>query len=154
MKFIILSVITCLFAIILLNGCSHSGKNETKISKNNGHESHNAGKNCMNFHKSGGEGEGWFSVGGTVYDSLLTSIKPNGIVNLYSQPNGAGNLVAKVEVDAKGNFYTTQSVNFTAPVYPSVTNANGKQKFMSGSITTGACNNCHGVSQARIWVED
>jgi hypothetical protein len=56
-----------------------------------------------------------------------------------------------MKVDAKGNFYTSGSVVLTSGLYPAVTGATST-KYMSSSITTGACNSCHtGTSTARIW---
>jgi hypothetical protein len=109
------------------------------------------GQNCMNCHKDGGEGKGCFFVAGTVYDSLQSSTKANGIIKLYSGPNGTGILKGTIEVDAKGNFFTTDIIDFSSQVYPSITNTIGNVKYMGSGISTGQCNSCHGVSTDKIW---
>ena len=124
--------------------------NETKISSHNDDESHNMGQNCMNCHHSGGDGEGWFILAGTAYDSLKTSTYPNVTVKLYTGPNGTGDLKHTIKGDAKGNFYTTETIDFSSGLYPAVTGANGT-KFMSTPTTSGACNSCHGASTDKIW---
>lgn len=138
-------------SMIFASSCEKENENEskTKISAHNTSESHNEGKNCMTCHKSGGEGEGWFNVAGTVYQSSLTSVYPNATVKLYSGPNGTGTLKYTVEVDSKGNFYTTENIDFGSGLYPSV--AGSSPKYMNSKATTGQCNSCHGVSQDKIW---
>ena len=138
-------------ALLLINSCEKEGGcGETKISFTNGSESHNAGQNCMNCHKSGKEGSGCFLAAGTVYDNTASNIYANATIRLYSQPNGAGSVVATIPGDAKGNFYTTANIDFGSGLYPSVTNSSGQTVYMSSSTTTGACSSCHGVSQAKI----
>jgi hypothetical protein len=123
------------------------------ISQVNGNESHNSGQNCMTCHNSGGTGKGVFKVAGTLYDSLLTSTKTGGVVKLWSGINGTGSLIASINVDSKGNFFTTESVNFGNGLYPVVINSsNSRVKHMVSMLNNGACNSCHGNSQARIWV--
>ncbi len=136
----------------VVSSCKKEG-DETKISSHNSDESHHEGQNCLSCHKSGGEGEGHFTVAGTVYDSLGTTIKPNGTIRLYSQPNGGGNLVATIEVDAKGNFYTTESIDLSSGVYSSATGTSGSAHFMPDINGIGACSSCHGVTQVPIWTE-
>jgi hypothetical protein len=112
------------------------------------------GQNCMSCHKPGGSGEGIFRVAGTVYDSLLNNTNANGFIDLYTQPNGGGTFVKRIAVDAKGNFYTTEIIGLGNGLYPSVISRTGNKKYMSGSITSGACNSCHGVTQDKIWVNN
>lgn len=123
------------------------------ISQVNGNESHNSGQNCMTCHKSGGAGKGVFKVAGTLYDSLLTTTKSGGVVKLWSGINGTGNLIASINVDSKGNFFTTETINFVNGFYPMViSSSNSRVKHMVSMLNNGACNSCHGISQARIWV--
>jgi mono/diheme cytochrome c family protein len=128
-------------------------ENETKISSHNSNESHNTSQNCMNCHKSGGKGEGWFNVAGSVYKTDLISIYPNADVKLSSEPQGAGTIFNTIEVDRNGNFYTTESVNFDGGLYVSVIGTNGEEVFMDSKITHGKCNSCHGSSTEKIWIE-
>ncbi|MFN5416757.1 MAG: hypothetical protein ACK5B9_06835 [Flavobacteriia bacterium] len=134
---------------ILTFSCEKEG-NETKISTHNSDDSHNNGNNCMNCHKSGGEGEGWFNVAGSVYDANLNVSYPNSTVKLYTSPNGGGSLKYTFEVDGLGNFYTTDKIDFGSGLYPAVTGNNGT-KYMSSAITSGQCNSCHNVSTDKIW---
>ena len=126
-------------------------KSETNISSYNESESHNMGQNCMNCHKSGGDGKGWFQVAGTVYDTLLSKTNPNTTVQLYTDSKGT-NLKYTVQVDALGNFYTTETIDYGSGLYPVVV---GKtiSKHMSSPVTSGQCNSCHGVSTDKIWTK-
>jgi hypothetical protein len=126
--------------------------NETKISAYNETESHKMGQNCMTCHMSGGTGEGWFNIAGTVYDSLKTNTYPNATVRLYTGANGTGTLKYTIEVDANGNFFTTESIDFSSALYPSVQGSTTTQ-FMGSSITMGQCNSCHGQSTDKIWTK-
>ncbi len=135
--------------------CNHANEqeNETKISRFGAVESHNAGQNCMNCHKKGGSGEYAFQVAGTVYDTSGTLIFPNVLVYLYTGPNGTGNLKYTIEGDAKGNFYTTENIDFgSTGLYPAIKGKN-KTYYMSSPITGGACNGCHGVTTKKLYTE-
>lgn len=153
-KFLMFFSLSLLF--FLINACekNENEKNEskTKISANFDNESHNMGKNCMSCHTSGGNGEGWFNIAGTVYNENLTTTYPNKRVNLYTQPNGGGTLKYSLEVDAKGNFYSTETIDFGSGLYPSAVGST-TTKYMGSSTTTGQCSSCHGVSNDRIWTK-
>lgn len=123
------------------------------VSSNNGQDSHKAGQNCQSCHSDGGNGKGWFTVAGTVYDASRNNVNPNGTVQLYSGPNETGTLLMTIEVDGKGNFYTTSGVQFGDGIYTSVTGAGGNTRVMITPITSGACNDCHGSVTERIWVD-
>ena len=123
---------------------------ETKISRAGGTESHNMGQNCMNCHKPGGKGEGWFTAAGTVYNTTDGSTFSNSIVQLFTQPRGGGQLVATLNGDANGNFYTTANINFGSGLYPAVTGVSGTN-YMPTAVTSGACNSCHGPLNATIF---
>lgn len=139
-------------ALFVLFACEEEGGNETKISTSLSDDSHNAGQNCMKCHKSGGEGEGWFQAAGTVYHSNGTTTNSNAVVKLYTEPNGGGELVATIEVDKKGNFYTTEDIDFSSGLYPQLEGIN-KTKYMTVPTITGACNSCHGVTEAKLTIE-
>jgi len=81
------TVISLMITFVILS-CEDENENATKISTYNDDESHKAGHNCMSCHTPGGEGEGWFEVAGTVYDSTLIDTYPNATVKFYSGPNG------------------------------------------------------------------
>ena len=111
----------------------------------NSHTDDRRGTDCMTCHDS-------YTVAGTVYDLGLENYYADATVYLYDEPNGAGRLVETIEVDGNGNFYTTQSVNFGAGLYPVVVSADGVDlQYMPNSITSGACNSCHGVTVLPIY---
>lgn len=130
-----------------------NGENKDMSSSFNENESHNAGQNCMSCHKSGGQGEGWFTVTGKVYNASKTAVYPKATVKLYNGPNGTGTLVKTIEVDSKGNFYTTADLNFGNGLYITVTGTTGSVTKMGSSISTGQCNSCHGSSTGKISAE-
>lgn len=140
------------FAIAFIVSCNKEEENETNISSYNKDDSHNMGQNCMDCHKSGGQGEGWFNAAGTVYNNTFASTLPGATVRLYTGPGGTGTLKYTIQVDKKGNFYTTEAIDFGTGLYPSVQGSTSTQ-FMSSAITTGQCNSCHGVSTNKIWAE-
>jgi hypothetical protein len=113
-------------------------------------ESHNFGMNCLNCHMAGGEGEGCFRAAGSVSDSLLASHLTSGTVKFYTQPNGGGQLKYTIPIDALGNFFTTENISVSG-LYPAITGPTGVTNHMSSSISTGACNSCHGVSTSKLW---
>ncbi|MFY0674855.1 MAG: hypothetical protein JXQ87_15760 [Bacteroidia bacterium] len=123
---------------------------ETEISENNDDESHNHSQDCMNCHVNGGTGEGWFTVAGSVFKSDEKSPNSNGKIMLYSKANESGNLIETIEVDALGNFYTTEDIGITMGLFPVFESKNGNKKLMHSAATYGSCNNCHGVSTAII----
>ncbi len=124
----------------------------SNISQTGGTKSHKMGQNCMNCHKAGGNGDGQFNVAGTVYNAQLASVFPNAVIKLYTGANGGGTLRATINGDANGNFYTTEPIDFTGGLYPAILGSGTNIKYMSESITSGACSSCHGSSTSKLWV--
>lgn len=145
--------VIAMFLLSLFSACEKEGGNETVISRNNTDESHKLGQNCMNCHVQGGDGEGWFTLAGSVYDNTQTNGYPNGNVKLYTEPNGSGTTVKTVEIDREGNFFTTETIDFGTGLYVGVFGTNGEQQFMVSKITNGSCNSCHGGSAGKIRIE-
>ena len=111
--------------------------------------------NCMDCHKTGAT-EGGFIVGGTVFTSDGSTRYPNGTIYLHTRApdaEGVDSIVAAIEVDGVGNFYTTHFYDMSQGVYPSVTSSSGHKAFMTQPTTSGACNSCHGVNTAVITVD-
>jgi hypothetical protein len=138
------------FMIILATMQSCSTEDEygsLENSTSGSSDSHNMGQNCMNCHKpGGGEAPVW-----NVYNEALTATNSNATVKLYTGPNQTGTLKYTIQVDAKGNFYTTSAIDFTGGLYPSVTGATSTYS-MSTPIESGACNSCHNnIVKGRIW---
>jgi len=148
----IIPIIFILISSSIFTACEDEDGDEIKISYYDGTESHRAGEDCMNCHNYGGSGEYWFQIAGTVYDSTLTNIYPSATVKLYSEPNGGGELKNTIEVDALGNFYSTEQIDFGNGLYALV-QGDELNKNMLSAITTGRCNSCHGNSQNVIWVK-
>lgn len=123
----------------------------TLISQNGENESHNNLQNCMNCHKDGGNGKGCFSVAGSAYDGNGNALN-NGKVELWTGAGGTGTKVATVNIESIGNFFTTEGINFSTPLYPVVYNSSGNKASMPTAISNGACNSCHGVSVSKISV--
>ena len=137
-------------SLISFNSCEKEGGcGSNNVSASGGNKSHNMGQNCMQCHATGGKGEGCFVVAGTVYDTLLTSTLHSGKMELYTGPNGTGSLVHTVQIDSKGNFYTTDNFNVSG-YYPVITGPSGQKQYMGSALTSGQCNSCHGSSTASI----
>ncbi|MDA3865299.1 MAG: hypothetical protein PF489_00965 [Salinivirgaceae bacterium] len=148
-------LIICIITLSLFTACENEDEdeNETVISQNYSDESHNLSQNCMNCHVQGEGGEGWFTVAGSLYEKTQTSGYPNGSVKITSEPNASGTTIKTIEVDSKGNFYTTQTIDFGNGLYVSVYGTNGEEKIMMSKINTGSCNSCHGNTTDKIWLE-
>ena len=141
-----------LLAVLAIQSCEkEENENETNISSYNSSKSHHAGENCISCHKSGGPGEGWFTIAGTIYDDTKSAVYPGATVRLYTGPDGTEDLKATVEVDQRGNFYTTATIDFGSGLYVLV-EGDELTNHMNPKISTGACNSCHGASVDRIWV--
>lgn len=150
---IITIMLMAILGMVSIQSCEkEKGASVTNISAAGKTKSHNMGQNCMNCHKSGGEGEGWFNAAGTVYNEAGTATLKSGTVELYTGPNSTGNLRGTIIVDGLGNFYTTEAINFSGGLYPSVKGSTIKQ-HMSTNISNGQCNSCHGVSTNKLWTK-
>ena len=147
----IISFALALLMLSALVSCEteESGEQKNLTSTSVSSKSHNVGQNCMTCHVSGGSGEGWFIVAGSVYNSTQTVPYITASVELRTGQSGGGTLVKSVEVDQKGNFYTTNPIDFGSGLYVSVVGGTTTQ-YMSSKVTTGACNSCHDASR-RIW---
>ena len=136
--------------LISFNSCEKEGDcGVSNVSSTGSNKSHNMGQNCMQCHKSGGNGKGCFILAGTVYDTLSSSTLSSGKLELYTGPNGTGSLVHTVQIDSKGNIYTTDNFSVSG-LYPVITGPSGQKQYMGSSITSGQCNSCHGSSTAKI----
>ncbi|MBZ5715032.1 hypothetical protein [Nannocystis pusilla] len=106
--------------------------------------SHAVGDNCMRCHQENGPGPGRFTVAGTLHDADGAPA-PDGLVELRTAPDGAGDLVLAIEVDARGNFYSTEPLAFPdTALFPTVYSGDGARKnHMPFPTSSGACNVCH-----------
>ena len=148
-----LTRVICLAFLLTLPvwfGCEESeGGNMVNISTYNSSNSHNTGRNCMNCHRNGGEGAGWFTFAGTVYKTDLQNTYPGTTVLLYSAAGGGGDVIKRIAVDVKGNFYTTETINWGNGLYVGVESEN-ETRYMEQQLGSGACNMCHGVDFPKI----
>jgi hypothetical protein len=139
--------------VLSLNSCEGTfACHDDNISSAGSNKSHNKGQNCMVCHQAKGEGEGCFIAAGTVYDMSMSNTVSSGKVDFYTGPNETGTLKHTVMIDGKGNFYTTAQFN-PEGLYPVVTGPTGNKKMMGSSLSTGACNSCHGSSTDKLWVD-
>jgi hypothetical protein len=141
--------ISMLFAVVLFSCEKEGACDEYNVSEINGDDSHNFGNNCIQCHQSGGEGEGCFNVAGSVKNNLLTAPATSGQVEFYTLPNGGGTLTYTVPIDSKGNFYSTEAMSVSG-LYPAIKNATGTM-YMSSTLSSGACNSCHGNSTGALY---
>ncbi|MFZ9588045.1 MAG: hypothetical protein ACO29U_10640 [Crocinitomicaceae bacterium] len=136
-----------------LNSCEGAFNcHEDNISAAGSNKSHNKGQNCMQCHRSSGEGEGCFIAAGTVYDMNMMNTVSSGKVDFYTGPNETGTLIQTILIDGKGNFYSTAKFS-PEGLYPVITGPTGNKKYMGSSLSTGACNSCHGSSTDALWVD-
>jgi len=150
-------VISLLIISFVLSACgSDSGGGVTpNDGGNNSVTSHRAGENCMssNCHVQGGTGVGVFTASGTVYKSN-GSVQPSATVVLYI--HNTNTIVASLDTDDSGNFYTTQTIDelFTGNEFVTGVDVEvrgpGSTRTMPGVVTEGACSSCHGDSQGRV----
>jgi hypothetical protein len=152
-KKIIVLVCFALTGIFLIQSCKQSGCSTSRVSSFNGHESSKMTGNCMSCHAPNGSASGCFSVGGTAFDTTTGAPGTNATVYLFTQPHGGGDLIAIVQVDKSGNFYTTSVINMGNGVYPAIAYQNGEYSYMPNPIFSGECNSCHGVINPAITVK-
>lgn len=99
------------------------------------------GMNCLGCHKTGSTSP-VFTVAGTVFKtSNLTQVQPNIQIEFYSNAAGTGSPIEVIEVDANGNFYTTDNLGLTG-LFPAVRSPTEK-RMMPIDFQGGQCNDCH-----------
>lgn len=143
-----------IFLIIAFQACENENAepDESKISTFGSTESHNNGLDCISCHVQGGDGKGWFTLAGSIYDSTLTRPYANATIQLYTERQGGGAVAYTVEVDALGNFYTTEPIDFGAGLFPAAV-GNLETKYMQTSISAAGCNECHANGIDPIWTK-
>lgn len=132
--------------------CGKTKPSITLVSANGLNTSHNPSTNCTNCHIAGGTASSYFTTAGTIYDSFQVNLYPNTTIRFYTQPNGGGDLKYTLKGDAKGNFYTTDDMDFSDGLYVSVQGINAA-KHMSTPVYVGQCNSCHNKKiTSQIWI--
>jgi hypothetical protein len=148
---VLLSLIVLVFLVI--SGCRKSPDSDPISSHNGETKSHHTGDDCSGCHRSGGSASEYpWVLCGTVYQTDSVSPNPNGVINLWTGPLGTGNLVATLEVDGNGNFFTNTSILPAAGCYPQVKSSSGNRQNMLTLCAAGNCNSCHSSKSTRIRV--
>jgi len=106
----------------------------------------------MDCHYSGNNNYAWV-IAGSCYDTNFTKPYPNATIKFYTEANGGGLEIGSLEVDGKGNFYTTENINFKLGLYPVVIGTSGKKMSMHSTVTTGVCGSCHNYTTCKICVK-
>jgi hypothetical protein len=98
----------------------------------------------MHCHQPHGDGPGVFTAAGSVY---RTDGNPAtaGTIELWAGGAAEGTLVATLEVDGLGNFYTTADLGLPdAAVQPVVVDPDGQVvNMMPWTTESASCNQCH-----------
>ena len=110
------------------------------------------GMNCINCHSATGDAEGCFSIGGTAYREDLSTVYPGCTIEFYTEPEAKGEFITSLISDSKGNLYTGREIKWGKGLYPTIISPEGKSKHMLKPINQGACNNCHGQTTSRIFI--
>ncbi|MBI1837688.1 MAG: hypothetical protein HYR91_10540 [Flavobacteriia bacterium] len=140
---------------ISINSCNKNNNRNCKkfnVSASS-KSSHYNSQSCIQCHTYGGKGEGCFNIAGSMYESK-DGEKPlkQGYIKLYTLPNGEGEMKAKINVDASGNFYSSELGDVTH-LYASITGPKGETMYMKAPLTSGDCNSCHGSITNSIWTK-
>ena len=147
-----LIVLVC--GVLASQSCKVSNCNggDTMVSSFDGDESKRMKGNCMSCHGPNGGVSGCFTIAGSAFDTTSSAPAIGATVYMYTQPKGGGDLVAILQVDRSGNFYTTSIVNMGNGLYPAVAYPNGQYSYMPSPTYSGQCNSCHGVVNPVITV--
>ena len=135
--------------IFVTTGCNHyDSLNTTQNDSSPNGRSHNPGEDCNKCHhdNSNGASSRWWYVAGTAYQINGTAAN-SGEVQLWTGPAGTGELLYKMAIDGRGNFFTERIINFKAGYFPII--IYHSDTFKMNEIITGldlnkSCNNCHG----------
>jgi hypothetical protein len=126
------------------------------VSKPSTKKSHEFGTDCMSCHKKAGSAKSIFMVSGSVLDEARAKVYKNPIIKLYTERKGQGELVATILGDALGNFYSTENIDFSIGLYPTLVGTEGVAepiKHMSRPIFSGSCNSCHGPKEEKLGID-
>ncbi len=110
----------------------------------------------MSCHKAGRPGKSCFTIGGSVLDEARGKIHKNPVIKLYTEPKGGGKLVATISGDKMGNFYSTESIDFSMGLYPTLIGTQGVAepiKHMAHPVFRGNCNSCHGYREEALGID-
>lgn len=145
--FFVFALAVLLFAEFAALSCKRGGSTcgEVVVSVPLLSRSHNNAINCATCHAENGVGTGCFIVSGSVYLENQMEAYPNAVIRFYAGPNGTGGVKATYRTDAKGNFYSTEILDFNQPLYPAIIDASNNVVYKNRALLPGEgnCNKCH-----------
>ena len=100
------------------------------------------GSDCVTCHSPGEEGEGSFSIAGTVYVDIDGS---DGLEDAVIRVTDANGDVFELDSHSSGSFYTEDD---TVPPLQAEIEVDGEVVSMAADVETGACNSCHSCEGA------
>lgn len=125
-------------------------------SRHGENKSHYQGGRCVTCHTPGSNAKNLITVGGTVYDEVRAQPQKKALVKLYTEPKAQGKLIATLQTDEQGNFYSTQRIDFSKGLFPTLLGTPGVKddiKHMSRRVFTGDCNGCHGLFEESLGID-
>jgi len=126
------------------------------ISRAGFNQSHVFGSTCSSCHSPNGASMYIFNVMGSVSNEARTDIQSRSIIKLYTRPRAKGRLVATISSDDLGNFYSTENIDFSLGLFPTLSGTPGVKedtKHMSRPIFSGDCNSCHGRTAEKLGID-
>ncbi|MDH5327511.1 MAG: hypothetical protein OEZ68_05790 [Gammaproteobacteria bacterium] len=119
---------------------------------NDAHTSSVSGTSCSQASCHDGIDAAAFTLSGTLYSyTNLNATLNNAAIELYSEPHGSGELLASIDVDDNGNFYSNRTftgngVEYYPVVYDRSLAKRSYKPIPSAPLnaSTLQCNSCHG----------
>lgn len=129
-------------AALGLSACGDDGGGS--FSSNDSSRSHRHGEDCARCHRPGGDGDGVFTISGSTFRSDGETAATGGVIEILS-PTDHG-VLARIEVDRRGNFYTDADIDLASGVLAVFLTAGNAEVTKPTAVTSGACSSCHGRS--------
>jgi hypothetical protein len=112
-------------------------KNAPAFTAQTGPRAHNAGKDCMSCHRTGGGEAPRFSFGGTLYDQ-----KGSPVAGAEVRLVDASGKAVSAYTSSTGTFYS--GTTFAAPAHVGARSATASSEMLSElQAADGACSSCH-----------
>jgi hypothetical protein len=131
-------------------------KQSYKASQHGEAKSHKQGTLCMSCHTPGGSAKDVYLAAGTVYDEVRLKPQGKAVIKFYTEPKAQGKLVATLKADELGNFYTTEKLDFSQGLYPTLIGtpeAKENIKHMNRKVFRADCNWCHGIGEESLGID-
>lgn len=146
-------IVLFVFSILIIESCVDSSSTKEPFLTT---KSHYFGNACVNCHIKDGAAKSIFTVSGSVLDEKRKGINNKCYVQLYTEPYSKGKLVATIYTDESGNFYSTENIDFSKGLYPTLKGTPGVKedtKHMRLPIMNGQCTNCHGSMTEKLGID-